>query len=351
MDAVVARLEAELDGAPVGLLELHHELVVGVADEAASLEVLREHQPGRGLTHVGHDHVAGAGELDVVGGVLGPAAGVGSASEGLVEGELVRLVQGDLAVAGRRPPRPACPSQVVGEEAAAEILRLLGHLVGGAGGEEGVAPHVGGLVDEERRAVLPALQAGDRPRGTGVENRDADVGGDRVHLVPQGAVGVAIVPEEQALLVRVARVVEEELGPAGRVGGRPAIAPCPRAHECQCLLELAHGGLVEEDGVLRVDPPELAEHSGESSRVRDRVPQGGTVSPPLVGPGDQREALNDLGPRGVRGARDGERQGAGGEKLQRRHGTDSLEREKTDCSRPRGRGRGGGAPRIRQWRR
>ena len=339
MDAVGAGLEAELDAAPRGLLELDHELIVGVADEAASLEGLREHEPGRRLAHVGHHHVPGARELDVVRRVLGTAARVGRAPERLVEGELVGLVEGDLALAGdvRRAPQPG--DQVVGEEAAAEALGLLGDLVGRARREKRVSPHVGGLVGEKRGPPLSALEAGDGARGAGVEHGDAHVGGHRVHLVAQRSVRVAVVPEEEPLLVGVTRVVEEELGPPGRLRVR-TVGPGSLPQGVEGPLQLAHRRLLEQEGVALLDAAELLEDRGESSRVGHRIPQRGAIPSALVGPGNEGVPPDDVGAECVC---DPDEEGQAVSSLQGGHDTDSFVRVKTDWSSPAASSRGGGA--------
>jgi len=272
--------------------------------------------------------------------MLGAAAGVDCASQRLVEGELVGLVQRDLAVVGDVGGPPQAGGQVVGEEAAAEGLGFLGDLVRRARCEEGVTPHVRRLVGKERRAALPALEAGDGPRGARIENRDPDVRGDGVHLVPQRAVRVAVVSEEQALLVGVARVVEEKLRAPGCPVGIGAVGEGELAQRLERVLERPGRRLLEQDRVSLVDAAELLEDGREPLGVGHREAQGGPIVAPLVGAGHERVPAH---PVGAGDAADAKEEGHGRNRPSGRHRFDSLVRENTDCSRPRGSSRVGGA--------
>ena len=105
----------------------------------------------------------------------------------------------------------------------ADPIRLLRRFGLGARGQEGVAAHVGGLVDEEGGPRAPAFQPGERARGAGVEDGDPHVGGNLVEPIPQRPVRVAIVADQQPLLVGVAGVIEEDFGPPGAAGGAPRV--------------------------------------------------------------------------------------------------------------------------------
>ena len=99
-DLVPSRGEPQLDLPSVGLVELHDQLLRGGAHEDAAGQLVAQDQRGRGA-QVGHHHVAGPGELDVVGGVLDPVRGLGGPPQGLAVGELVGLVQRHPALPGR----------------------------------------------------------------------------------------------------------------------------------------------------------------------------------------------------------------------------------------------------------
>ena len=75
--------------------------------------------------HVGDDHVAGAGQVELVGGVLRPALRALGARQRLLRRELIRLLQRHAAVlvdvGGAAQPR----HQVVGEERGRDAVRLL----------------------------------------------------------------------------------------------------------------------------------------------------------------------------------------------------------------------------------
>ena len=175
----------ELDLPAARLVQLDDQLLRAVADEEPAVQLLAEHQRRRRLADVGHDDVAGAGQVDVVGRMLRAAARIDRAAERLVERELVRLVERDLAVAGEIGRAAEPGDQVVREVRGADAIRFLRRLGFGARRQERVAAHVGGLVDEERRARLAALDARERARRARVEHRDADVGGNLIEPVAQ----------------------------------------------------------------------------------------------------------------------------------------------------------------------
>ena len=102
--------------------------------------------------------------------------------------------------------------QEVREVRRVDAIGFLRRLALGARRQERVAAHVGRFVHEERRPLPAALDARERAGRTGVEHGDADVGRNLIEPIAQRAIRVAIVAEQQALLVGVARVVDDDLG-------------------------------------------------------------------------------------------------------------------------------------------
>ena len=74
---------------------------------------------------VGHHDVAGARQVDVVRRMLRVAFGVDRAAQRLVEGELIRLVQRHLAVAGEIRRAAEAGDELVREVRGANAIRLL----------------------------------------------------------------------------------------------------------------------------------------------------------------------------------------------------------------------------------
>ena len=288
---VPARLQAELHKAPRRLEQLGDQLLVGVADEEAAMQSLPQHHTRRGLAHVGHDHVPGTGQVDVVGRMLRPALRSRGPCQRLAESELVGLAEGDPAVAVDVGGAAQSGHQVVGEEGAVDAIRFLGRFVLRAGGDEGVPLHVHGIVYQERLVAPPSLEPGDGARCAGVQYRDMDVGGDRLHFAAQLLVGEALVSQQQPLLVRVAGVVQHHLRPSLLSG---AVHPFP--HLPQRPVQLVAAGLPQQGAVSRFHSSHFLQHLREVLPVRHRVAQGHAIAAAVVGACD-----NDEPPQGARG--------------------------------------------------
>ena len=182
-DFVAAGLDAELHRPAERFVELHDQLAGRIANEEPPFEVARKHERRAGLTHVGHDHVSGAREADVVGRVLRPAFRVDRAAERLLECKLIGLVQRHLPVAGQIRGAPESGDEIVREVRGADAVRFLRRFRGRARCQERVSPHVGGFVDEERRPGPAALDPRERARRASVEDGDANVGRDLIEPV------------------------------------------------------------------------------------------------------------------------------------------------------------------------
>ena len=218
-------------------------------------------------------------------GCCAPGLGVDGAPERLVERELIRLVERDLAVAGevRRAAEPR--DQVVREVPGADAIRFLRRFGFRARREERVAAHVGGLVDEERRPRPAALQARERAGRARVEDGDAHVGGNLIEPIAQRAVGVAIVAEQQSPLVGVAGVVDEHLRPSARGTSVAPRVRDARAQKVERVEELAELRLPQDDLVAPADAAELDEARARSARRRRRRTAAAAVRrPPKFAP-------------------------------------------------------------------
>ena len=164
-----------------------------------------------------------------------------------------------------------------------------------------MAAHVGRFVHQERRPQDAALDPRDRPRGARVQDRDPDVGRDVVQAVPQAAVGVTVLAQEQPLVVGVPGVVDEHLDAASAVaGGGPPRLIDPGAQLVERLLQLPQLRLLQEDGVCRADSAQVQEHAGEALGVGDRVLEHRAVRPAVVGASHERQALHRRGRGGAR---------------------------------------------------
>ena len=92
-----------------------------------------------------------------------------------------------------------------------DLVRFLRGLVGRARSEEGVPPHVKGLVNQKGRLGLAPFDAGYGAGVTGIEDGDADGGLGRLERVEQLLVAEVIARQKQALFVGVSRVVKQYL--------------------------------------------------------------------------------------------------------------------------------------------
>ena len=334
VDVVAAGLQAELHGAVGRLVELGDQHALRVADVEAAVEPGSQHDRAGRLAHVGDHDVAGARHADVVGGVLRPALRRGRLRERLVERELVGLVERDPAVTGGVGGAAQAREEGVGEVGPLDPLRLLGRLVRGARGQERIALHLHRLVGQEAGLLLAALEPRDDARGAGVEDPDADVGGDAAQRVLELAVAQQLASQEQALLVGVARVVDDHLGPA--LAGPRFFGAAP--HHGQAVEHGAPGGLAQHDAVGRRHAAHLLQQPRHALGVGDGPAQGHAVAAPVVGADDQRDTAH--GRRGPGEARKQEESGEHGGDSAGFHRRSSFLRVNEDCSSGEGRASG-----------
>ncbi len=299
-DAVRAGLDAELDRTPRELAQLGDEPVVAVAHEEPPRGLLGEHEGGLGAAQVREDDVAAPDELDVVGRVLRAAPRPLGPGERLAEGELVGLVDGHLAVPARVRRAAEPRQQEVREEGRADAVGLLGGLVRRARREDGVPLHRARGVHEERRARLAALLPRQRAGRARVDDRDPHLRADGREPAAHLLVRHVRAPQQEALVVRVARVVQDELGAARRVRG-----PDARRDVAERRAQRRVVGVEEQDLVRGGDPAEPLEHVRDVLGVGARVAQLHAVHAAVVHPGDEREAADGERTRRGRGGRGG----------------------------------------------
>ena len=114
-----------------------------------------------------------------------------------------------------------------------------------------------------------ALQPRERARRARVEDRDAHVGGNLVEPIAQRAVRIAVVAEQQALLVGVPRVVDEDLGPPGAARRAPRVDDALLSRSSASTMSRSAAASARSVG--RADAAELDEHAREALGVGDRV--------------------------------------------------------------------------------
>ena len=218
----------------------------------------------------------------------------GSGADGAAVGVRIRFGEGHLAVAARVGVAQQARGEIVGEEAARDLVGLLGFLVGGRGGDEHQAARVGaaGALHVEGGHGPHALHAGDGARLARIEEPDAHVGRRLLQALAQLAERQSGVAQPQLAVLGVPRVVDEEqrlLAVLARRSGPPvqiveSAADVPRvgARE-QARVFLAHAAQADEDGVdaagVALGVPELprsraalrvAHHQGEAVHVGAR---------------------------------------------------------------------------------
>ena len=300
-DDVGAGLEPELDRVAGRLAQLGDQRAVRLAHGDAPAQLGGQHQARLRAAHVGDDHVAGAGEVELVGGVLRPGLRALRARQRLLRRELIRLLQRDALVLVDVGGAAQARHQVVGEVRGGDAVRLLRPLVGGAGGEERVAAHVGRRVHQERRPLHAALAARERARRARIEDHDAQLGGRLLDARAQLVVADAIAADQQPVLVGVAGVIDQQLAAdAGRgAGAQPLLDVRERRVEGGAV-----GGRHEHD-VLGRDAAHRLQHAAHRARVGGRVAQLGARRAAVVDARQQHEAAQAHGRRRRRPGRGG----------------------------------------------
>ena len=148
--------------------------------------------------------------------------------------------------------------------------------------------------------ALAALQPREGARRAGVEDGDPHVGGNLVETIAQRPVRIAIVAEQQPLLVGVPGVVEQHLGPAAAGRGAPRVDDALLKRSSASTSSRSRGCL-RTISLAGADAAELDQHPGEALGVGDGVLQLRPFRAARVRADDQREPLQGHVRRG-RGA-------------------------------------------------
>ncbi len=215
-------------------------------------------------------------------------------TDGAPVGVRVGLGERHLAVAARVGVAQKTRGEVVGEEAAGDLVGLLRLLVGGGGGDQhqAVRACVAGALHVEGGRRTHAFHSGDGARLARVEQPDAHVRRRVLQALAQLGQRHAGVAQPQVAVLGVARVVDEEQRLLAAVARRPR-APFQieqRAADVvglgageQARVVLAHSSQPGEDGVdapcVALGVPELprprptlrvTHHQGEAVHVGAR---------------------------------------------------------------------------------
>ena len=215
---------------------------------------------------------------------------------------------------------------------AADAVGLLRRLALGVRRQECVTVHRRRFVHEEGGLQPAALSARERARRAGVEHRDADIGRDLIEPIAEGAVRKAVLGQQQALFVGVARVVEDHFQAAAAAGRH---RPTRLGHARRELIEgdeqVAQLWLLQHRGIGGRHTAQVHQHRGDPLRIRDAVLQERTVRSSVVRPDREHEALQRPGGTGaVRREHESGREDR--ERDPRSHGLPSLRNNTLACS-------------------
>ncbi len=186
----------------------------------------------------------------------------------------------------------------------ADSVGLLSGLGFRARRQKRMTPHRGRRIDPEGRPRDTALEARERAGRTRVEHRDPDIGRHLVQPVAQALIRHAVFAEQQALLVGMARVVEDDLGSPRRRAGRPLCSRETRGDRVERVEQFAELRLPEHDLVVGRNAAQFHHDAREALGVRHRVSQHCAIGAAEVRANHQRVALEGafrrLGRRGCR---------------------------------------------------
>ena len=274
LHAVAAGRERD---APIGVRVLDH---LG-GDEASRVHEEIDTARGRAReikslvtpADVGQHQVAVAGEVVAEGRMLRAGGAVRGVGDRAVVGVGVGLEQRDAAVAGAIRAAQQAARQVVREVAAADQVRLLRILVGGARGQDHQALGVARALrlDLERRRLARALGAGEHARAAGVEDADAHVGGRLRQAVLQRLERQLRVAQAERAVLGVAGEIDEQRHVLAALGG-VARAPLHLAERAQ---EVVRAAVQEQRRVLGPHAAEADQDIVDLLRVVARVQQAG----------------------------------------------------------------------------
>jgi hypothetical protein len=171
------------------------------------------------------------------------------ASQGLLVGILVGLVQGDAAIGIEIGRTPQSGDEVVGEERSTQAIGFLRDFVRRAGGQKGNTAHKVGRVHHEGRPPLAAFGPDESTGGARIQDGDAHVGVDGRDVGFQIGVGEDLPLQKQTFFVGVTGIVDENLDVLAICTGQGH----PMRHLIQRLFQAGHVGLLNHDGVFSLN--------------------------------------------------------------------------------------------------
>ena len=163
--------------------------------------------------------------------------------------ELVGLGERDHAVAVAIGSAAQRGDEEVREERRADAVGLLRVLVGRARRQEREALDLVRAVAQERRHLRAALHPREAARRAAVDDRDVDVGGHGANALAQPRVVVARAADQDAGLVGVPRVVDDELDALAALA--LVAHALRRAHRTRCRATRLSGSLEQREVGLR----------------------------------------------------------------------------------------------------
>ena len=277
-NGVLSGREPEAHRAACLLVEFRDEFSVCIADEQAAIHIFIEFEASACAAQIRHHHIARSREVHVAARVLGAAHRLLGLLQSLVECELVRFGQSNLAVTTQVTGAAEPAHQRMREERALQLVAFLARFVLRAAGDERIALHVAALVHHERGHRHTALQAGDSTRAAGIDNCNLHVGTHRVDTLAQFLPGINFITQAQALLVGMPAVVEQHL-----VAARSILALRDfRIKTIKLLLEGGHARLLHQNHVARLHATHFAKHLGKGLRVTFRVAQHRPALPAII---------------------------------------------------------------------
>ena len=238
---------------------------------------------------VGQHQIAVAGQVVAEGRMLRSGRALRGVGDRAIVRVRVRFEQRDAAVAGAIGAAQQAARQVVGEVAAADQVRLLRILVGGARRQDhqplGVARAL--RLDLERRRLARALGAREHARAAGVEDADAHVGGRLRQAALQRFQRQLRVAQAQRAVLGVAGKIDQQRDVLPALGG---VAGAP-LHLAERAQEVVRAAVEDQRRVLGPHAAEAVQDLVHLLGVVARVQQGTRVAAAGVIAGDHRETM------------------------------------------------------------
>ena len=191
--------------------------------------------------------------------MLHEASAAGGA-QGLAVGVSIGLRQGHTIVVGVVRSAQQTADQVVGEDAAAQTIALLGILALGRAGDDRLAVALQAVIylDLEGFGRRSALDPGQTAGTAGVDDEHADVGASLAHQRPQAIEGEPLPVEVHGAGAGVAAVVDQQHGRGVLL--RASLAGDPTGQVDQHALHRSRATAPDQEHVLRLHATEADQH-------------------------------------------------------------------------------------------